>query len=129
VAYQRILQLTYVEELLAALKALFVKLFEPFLTTFVASLHAKETVTSAVASWDFAKAFEGWDKVFDKLLKGLEDKAAQVRILPFPSPPTQETLRIVNLARVPQLLRRPSIPLPQTTSAPVSALNPDSGVC
>jgi len=30
-------------------------------------------------SWNFAKAFDGWDKVFDKLLKGLEDKAAQVR--------------------------------------------------
>jgi hypothetical protein len=82
VAYQRILQLTYVEDLLSALKTLFVKLFEPFLATFVASLHAihtgKVALSEAAASWDFAKAFEGWDKVFDKLLKGLEDKAAQV---------------------------------------------------
>ena len=37
VAYQRILQLTYVDDLLAALKALFVKMFQPFLATFVAS--------------------------------------------------------------------------------------------
>jgi signal recognition particle receptor subunit alpha len=79
------LQLTYVEDLLAALKTLFVKLFEPFLATLVASLHAINTVkaSSAVAgetasSWNFAKAIEGWDKVFDTLLKGLEDKAAQV---------------------------------------------------
>jgi signal recognition particle receptor subunit alpha len=60
-----------------------VKFFEPFLSSLVASLHAvnttKETIGNAVMSWNFAKAFDGWDKVFDKLLKGLEDKAAQVR--------------------------------------------------
>lgn len=84
VAYQRILQLSYVEELLAALKTLFVKLFEPFLATFVASLHAassgKLTSNSAqtAATWNFSKAFDGWNDVFDKLLRGLEDKATQV---------------------------------------------------
>lgn len=75
------MQLTYVDDLLAAIKALFVKLFEPFLATFVASLHAlnnKSTSARALQTWDFIKAFEGWDKVFDKILKGLEDKAAQV---------------------------------------------------
>ncbi|KAI0064681.1 P-loop containing nucleoside triphosphate hydrolase protein [Artomyces pyxidatus] len=83
VAYQRILQLTYVDDLLAALKTLFVKLFEPFLATFVASLHAVNSKAVAVSnaaseatSWNFAKAFEGWDAVFDKLLRGLEEKAA-----------------------------------------------------
>jgi signal recognition particle receptor subunit alpha len=83
VAYQRILQLSYVEDLLNALKTLFIKLFEPFLATFIASLHVvnqkKDAIGEAVMSWDFVKAFEGWDKIFDKLLKGLEDKAAQVR--------------------------------------------------
>ncbi|KAH8117247.1 P-loop containing nucleoside triphosphate hydrolase protein [Phellopilus nigrolimitatus] len=81
VAYQRILQLTYVEDLLTAIKALFVKLFEPFLATFVASLHAlnnKSARASLLQTWDFSKAFEGWDKVFDKVLRGLETKAAQV---------------------------------------------------
>jgi hypothetical protein len=84
VAYQRILQLTYVDDLLAALKTIFIKLFEPFLATFVASLHALSsgkvvsTTGEPATQWNFAKAFEGWDKVFDKLLKGLEDKAAQV---------------------------------------------------
>lgn len=80
-AYQRILQLTYVEDLLSALKAVFVKLFEPFLTGFVASLHAinsGKVAATKVASWNFSEALEGWDKVFDRLLKGLEDKAAQV---------------------------------------------------
>ncbi|KAG1795831.1 SRP54-type protein [Suillus subaureus] len=85
VAYHRILQLTYVDDLLAALKALFIKLFEPFLATFVASLHAIKSgklvsgaARDSAKTWNFAKAFEGWDGVFDKLLKGFEDKAAQV---------------------------------------------------
>lgn len=101
-AYQRILQLTYVEDLLAALKTLFVKYFEPFIAAFVASLHAinsaKITALEAT-SWDFAKAFEGWDTLFDKLLRGLEDKAAFVR---YRSHETKDffnngALRIVNL--------------------------------
>ncbi|KIJ17193.1 hypothetical protein PAXINDRAFT_162128 [Paxillus involutus ATCC 200175] len=86
VAYQRILQLTYVEDLLTAMKALFIKLFEPFLATFVASLHAmnKGKLTSlptrdTTSLWNFAKAFDGWDKVFDKLLRGFEEKAAMER--------------------------------------------------
>ncbi|KAJ3728749.1 signal recognition particle binding protein [Lentinula raphanica] len=83
VAYQRILQLTYVDELLAAMKALFVKLFQPFLSTFVASLHAGSNNTvsavSAVTSLNFSSAFEGWDKYFEALLKKLEDKAVQDR--------------------------------------------------
>lgn len=84
VAYQRILQLTYVDDLLAAIKSLFVKLFEPFLATFVASLHVLNGKTvkrgGTIQTWDFSKAFEGWDKVFDKVLKGLEDKAALVSL-------------------------------------------------
>ncbi|KAG5653262.1 hypothetical protein H0H81_001422 [Sphagnurus paluster] len=82
VAYQRILQLTYVNDLLAALRSLFVKYFEPFLISFVASLHAIETgkiANAEATSWNFAKVFEGWDDIFDKLLKGLEDRAMQDR--------------------------------------------------
>ncbi|KAF5372964.1 hypothetical protein D9758_001682 [Tetrapyrgos nigripes] len=83
VAYQRILQLTYVDELLAALKTLFIKLFEPILTTFVASLHAvnsgKAVAADAISNWNFSQAFQDWDKIFDKVLKGLEEKAAKER--------------------------------------------------
>ena len=96
VAYQRVLQLTYVDELLAALKTLFIKLFEPFLTTFVASLHVpshgtppSSTSEKTAITWDFAKAFANWETIFDKLLRGLEDKAAQVcsiAQLPYSSP-------------------------------------------
>ncbi|KAH9484160.1 Signal recognition particle receptor subunit alpha-like protein, partial [Psilocybe cubensis] len=82
VAYQRILQLTYVDDLLAAMKRLFIQYFEPFVASFVASLHNIGTIKNAAAegpSWDFAKAFERWDTLFDKLLKSLEEKAAQDR--------------------------------------------------
>lgn len=85
VAYQRILQLSYVDELLAALRALFVKMFEPLLAAFVASLHAVNSAkvatfgsSEAPPSWNFSSAFNDWDNVFDKLLHGLESKAAQV---------------------------------------------------
>ena len=85
-AYQRILQLTYVEDLLAAMKRLFIQFFGPFLTTFVRSLHAGAGAKLAadgdgtVATWDFAKAFAKWDAVFNEVLRGLELKAAQVRL-------------------------------------------------
>ncbi|KAJ2931333.1 hypothetical protein H1R20_g5688, partial [Candolleomyces eurysporus] len=82
VAYQRILQLTYVDDLLATLKRLFVQYFEPFLTAFVASIHtlnSAKNVASQATSWDFAKAFEGWDTIFDKVLRGIEEKAANER--------------------------------------------------
>ena len=91
VAYQRILQLTYVEDLLAAIRTLFVKLFQPFLATFVASLHAASSSTASLKAsgsgsetaltWDFARAFEKWDAIFDDLLKKFEAKSAQVRPL------------------------------------------------
>lgn len=86
VAYQRILQLTYVDDLLGALKTVFVKLFQPFLAAFVASLHAVNSSAVTLSNsasepirWNFARALEGWDAAFDKLLKGLENKAAEVR--------------------------------------------------
>ena len=69
------------DDLLAALKTLFIKYFEPFLAAFVASLHALNSAKAAASqatTWDFAKAFEGWDTVFDKVLRGFEEKAALV---------------------------------------------------
>ncbi len=63
------------------MKSLFVKMFEPFLVTFVASLHvlsssAKLRVSS---SWDFATTFAEWTPMFNKLLRSLEDKASTDR--------------------------------------------------
>lgn len=98
VAYQRILQLTYVDDLLAALRDLFIRLFQPFLTTFVASLHAvnvgKVTAESAV-SWNFAEVFANWDKVFDKLLSEVEGKGSKVS-----SYSVQCFPRLMNLPRI-----------------------------
>ncbi|KAF9262120.1 signal recognition particle binding protein [Marasmius fiardii PR-910] len=90
VAYQRILQLTYVDDLLSTLKSLFVKLFQPIIATFVASLHAATKDPISLRSFNFSNAFEGWDKVFDKVLKGFEDKAAQERQQRLRSTPRQQ---------------------------------------
>jgi signal recognition particle receptor subunit alpha len=74
-----------------ALQTVFVKLFQPFLTTFIASLHstAGKTIGTAdrdgIGIFDFSKAFEGWDEVFNKLLRGFEEKATQVCITPMTS--------------------------------------------
>jgi len=83
VAYQRILLLTYPEELLNAMKTLFLKLFQPFLTSFVSSLRTTSSTVTAVNAtlFDFRNAFDGWDKVFDKLLAGFEEKAGKVCII------------------------------------------------
>jgi signal recognition particle receptor subunit alpha len=66
-----------VDELLLALKTLFIKYYEPFIAAFVASLHALNSAKAVAlepTSWNFAKAFENWDSLFDKILSGLEDK-------------------------------------------------------
>ena len=82
VAYQRILQLTYIDDLLTAMKRLFIHYFEPILTAFVASLHATaKSAVSQATSWDFQKSFKNWDVLFDKILRELEEKAATVRFL------------------------------------------------
>ncbi|KAG8802196.1 hypothetical protein FRC16_010178 [Serendipita sp. 398] len=92
VAYQRILQLTYVEELLSKLKTLFIKKYHDFLIAFVASLHASTTAvlqssnksptehnTNNPSLWDFTTVFEGWDKIFDKILRDVEQAANKER--------------------------------------------------
>lgn len=69
------------DDLLAAMKRLFVQYFQPFVAAFVQSLHDITTNKAAAirgTSWDFAKAFENWDVIFDKLLRGLEERAALV---------------------------------------------------
>lgn len=69
------------DDLLTAMKRLFLQYFEPFVAAFMTSLHSLATVKASAPgniSWDFAKTFERWDMLFDKLLKNLEEKAAQV---------------------------------------------------
>jgi signal recognition particle receptor subunit alpha len=74
------------------MKTLFLKLFEPILATFVASLHAVSSAsTTSRQTLNFRTAFKGWDSVFDKLFRGLAEKASAERRTrlrnpaPFPS--------------------------------------------
>jgi signal recognition particle receptor subunit alpha len=84
VAYQRILQLTYVDDLLNVIRNVFVDMFAPFLKNFLAAVHASTSATAAgigslVPQWDFKAQLREWDATFDKILRSLQDKAAQVR--------------------------------------------------
>jgi len=70
------------------MRRLFIQLFEPVLTAFVASLHTVNNAKAAAfqtTTWDFQKMFKSWDVLFDKLLKELDDKVSTVSQFPYPS--------------------------------------------
>ncbi len=76
------------------MKRIFIQYFGPFVATFVTSLHSINAVgtVAQATTWDFSKAFERWDSMFNTLLKSLEEKAAQVRLLIYiilPAPVTE----------------------------------------
>ncbi|PLW19898.1 hypothetical protein PCASD_13847 [Puccinia coronata f. sp. avenae] len=68
VAYQRILQLTYITELLESMKSMFTSLYGSILdTTFNSWI-----VPEAGLAEGFKELFKGWDQSFHKLLKEIE---------------------------------------------------------
>jgi signal recognition particle receptor subunit alpha len=83
------LQLTYAEDLLSAVKSVFLALYQPFLTNFVSSLHGGRVFSAHAGgdeahrerplAWSIPGILLGWDKTFDKILKSIEDKVAQDR--------------------------------------------------
>ena len=64
--------------MLETIKSLFITLYEPFLKSFVDSLRGG--VVSDATEWDFAKMLDGWDKVFDKVVKKAEEGEAGVKV-------------------------------------------------
>ncbi|EJT98456.1 P-loop containing nucleoside triphosphate hydrolase protein [Dacryopinax primogenitus] len=85
VAYQRFLHLSYIPSLLAQLKSFFLKLFTPFLLSLIPSLHATgPTLVQVEGGWDFDRAFRGWDKVVDRVLKSVQEESKGRSALPKP---------------------------------------------
>ena len=83
------------------MKKLFIQYFQPFVASFVASLHSVNNVKTAVnqaTTWDFVSTFQHWDTLFDKLLKGLEEKASQVYLSAHCS--TGDNFKSLNLCRI-----------------------------
>jgi signal recognition particle receptor subunit alpha len=79
------------------MRSLFIKLFQPILATFVASLHTfsgSKASTDLAVKWDFKKAFQEWNSVFDKVLRSLEDKASAERKTRLRSVPLQHTYSV-----------------------------------
>lgn len=84
VVYQRILQLSYIDELLETVRALFTDLFAPFVRKLalssksaIASGTSKAATLSEAARLEFNAALKEWDDIFTKSLRGLEKAAAQ----------------------------------------------------
>lgn len=85
VVYQRILQLSYIDDLLSSIKELFTSLFAPFVRALLdssrATLSANAVVgTAALGSKlraDFAETLKEWEDVFSRTLRQLERLAAQ----------------------------------------------------
>jgi hypothetical protein len=80
VAYHRLLHLSYIPTLLETLKTLFLSLYSPYLTSFVESVKGGVAPAAGekAVEWDFKQAFEGWDGIFEKVLKKAEEGEAKV---------------------------------------------------
>ncbi|GAC72537.1 FOG: RRM domain [Moesziomyces antarcticus T-34] len=84
VVYQRILQLSYIEELLDNVRSLFTDLFASFVRKLalssksaVASGTSKAATLPESARLEFSAALKEWDDIFSKTLRSLEKAAAQ----------------------------------------------------
>lgn len=84
VVYQRILQLSYIDELLDTIRTLFTDLFAPFVRKL--TLSSKSAISSGAsrvitlsesARLEFASALKEWDNIFTRTLRNLEKAAAQ----------------------------------------------------
>ncbi|TIA70392.1 hypothetical protein E3P92_02812 [Wallemia ichthyophaga] len=72
IAYSKIIQLGWVDELLETAKALFVSLFKPVIEHIIAALSGA-TPDDAV-NLDLPAMFKGWDEVFDQLVNDIDKK-------------------------------------------------------
>ncbi|KAJ9477481.1 Signal recognition particle receptor subunit alpha-like protein [Pseudozyma hubeiensis] len=84
VVYQRILQLSYIDDLLDTIRSLFTDLFAPFVRKLalssksaISSGSSKAATLSESARLEFAAALQEWDDIFTKTLRNLEKAAAQ----------------------------------------------------
>lgn len=84
-AYQRILQLSYVEELLEQVKKAFLKGYEESVKAVVWSAKGKDVLTSGhpaagalFGPEGWTGLFKGWEETFSKILRDLELGAAKV---------------------------------------------------
>ncbi|KAE8210698.1 hypothetical protein CF327_g5464 [Tilletia walkeri] len=70
VVYQRILQLTYIDQLLASVQEQFTALFGPLIKTILSPSNASAITTSLQAQ--FASALQSWNQIFLATLRSLE---------------------------------------------------------
>lgn len=81
VAYQRILQLSYVDELLIQIKKAFLRAYTDTVQTIIDSSKGKDGSAATAlfaAEGGWARLFAGWDEIFSRILRELELGAAKV---------------------------------------------------
>jgi signal recognition particle receptor subunit alpha len=74
--YQRILQLAYIPDLLARVKALFLDLFTPFLRALLAHSRNSTSALSSSLRRSFAEGLKAWEETFTRTLRELERGSA-----------------------------------------------------
>lgn len=79
IAYSKIIQLGWVDELLETAKALFVSLFKPVIEHIIAALSGA-TPDDAV-NLDLPAMFKGWDEVFDQLVNDIDVRCSSLAVL------------------------------------------------
>lgn len=126
VAYQRILQLTYVEELLEAVKRTFLAAYQGTVRAIVDSTKGKDLGSLGLSPTQlrrllggregWAKLFKGWEVTFAKLLRDLELGAAKVRrdTVCGPGDGGADTFRPQNKKTKPKLLVQNDSPSPSS---------------
>ncbi|GAA5990866.1 hypothetical protein JCM10908_000055 [Rhodotorula pacifica] len=81
VAYQRILALPYVSDLLHAVRDAFLKTYRTSIEAIVASTSGKEVAVRGIfgdkADWN--KVFRSWDDTFNRILREFEASSAKIR--------------------------------------------------
>jgi len=80
--------LTYIPTLLGRIKQLFLSLFQPYLKSLVDSLDAgtvalTEAASSALQQFKARLLEEKWNKIFDRCLRGCEEKDSVGYEIPF----------------------------------------------
>ncbi|SCZ93768.1 BZ3500_MvSof-1268-A1-R1_Chr6-3g08872 [Microbotryum saponariae] len=88
IAYQRILQLTYVQDLLVQVKRAFVRQYEPKIEAIQQASRGKRQKPFEFGPEGWESLFAGWHATFMKLLREQEQSAAKTRRSSLPSTPS-----------------------------------------
>ncbi|CEQ40434.1 SPOSA6832_02057, partial [Sporobolomyces salmonicolor] len=106
VAYQRILSLSYVEDLLEAVRKAFLKAYGDVVKAIVDSTRGKDLLVNGASGAGYRlfgtkgwqDLFKGWDETFNRILKELEASASKTQLVSLTFPPPSYAFAAPSLA-------------------------------